>query len=64
MSNHEHFLQLFLRIIGTTSLTAAFFVFVPQAWLEAIHQQLAWATYRLRPSSATWRGPLPRFMRC
>ena len=40
MSNHEHFLQLFLRIIGTTSLTAAFFVFVPQAWLEAIHQQL------------------------
>ena len=40
MSNHERFLQLFLRIIGTTSLTAAFFVFVPGAWMDAIHQQL------------------------
>jgi hypothetical protein len=40
MSNHERFLQLFLRIVGTASLTAAFFVFVPDAWMDAIHQRL------------------------
>ena len=40
MSKHERFLQVFLRIIGTSSLTAAFFVFVPHAWMNDIHQRL------------------------
>ena len=40
MSNHEHYLKLFLRVLGTSSLTAAFFVFVPQAWMVSIHQRL------------------------
>jgi len=40
MPNHERFLQLFLRIIGTTSLTAAFFVFVPDVWMGAVHERL------------------------
>jgi hypothetical protein len=40
MSKHERFLQWFLRTIGGSSLTAAFFVFVPDAWMATIHQLL------------------------
>ncbi len=40
MSNHEPCLRLFLRVLGASALTAAFFVCVPDAWMDAIHQQL------------------------
>jgi hypothetical protein len=40
MSNHESLLKLFLRVLGTSALTAAFFVCVPDTWMDAIHQQL------------------------
>lgn len=40
MSKHEQLLRFFLRVLGTSALTAAFFVCVPDAWMDAIHQQL------------------------
>ena len=40
MSDHERYLKLFLRVLGTSALTAVFFVFVPDAWMDAIHQRL------------------------
>jgi len=40
MSRHEHFLRTFLRVLGTSALTAGFFVCVPDAWMDAIHQRL------------------------
>jgi len=40
MSDHERYLKLFLRGLGTSSLTAAFFVCVPDAWMDDIHQRL------------------------
>jgi hypothetical protein len=40
MSNNESLLKLFLRVLGTSALTAAFFVCVPDAWMDAIHRQL------------------------
>ena len=40
MTNHEYFLRLFLRIIGSTSLLAVFAVVMPYSWMNAIHQWL------------------------
>ena len=40
MSHNESLLKLFLRVLGTSALTAAFFVCVPDAWMDAIHRQL------------------------
>jgi hypothetical protein len=40
MSRHETFLRGFLRVLGASSLTAAFFVCVPDAWMDTIHQRL------------------------
>jgi len=40
MSDHERYLKLFLRVLGTSALTAVFFVFVPDAWMDEIHQRL------------------------
>jgi hypothetical protein len=40
MSNPEQSLKLFLRVMGTSALTATFFVFVPDSWMDAIHQRL------------------------
>jgi len=40
MSHNESLLKLFLRVLGTSALTAAFFECVPDAWMDAIHRQL------------------------
>lgn len=40
MTNHEHYLRLFLRTIGTTSLLAVFAVVMPSSWMNDIHQWL------------------------
>ena len=44
MPRHERFLRTFLRVLGTSALTASFFVCVPNAWMDAIHQQLGLGT--------------------
>ena len=38
--NHERNLCLLLRAVGSVALLAAFFVFVPFAWMAWIHQML------------------------
>lgn len=38
--NHEHFLKLFLRIIGAAALLALGAVIMPYSWMNAIHQRL------------------------
>jgi len=40
MTRQERFLKLIIRILGTGSATAAFFVVVPYTWMNAIHQWL------------------------
>ena len=40
MSNHEVILKGFLRVLGTSSLTAVLFVFAPHSWMDGIHQWL------------------------
>ncbi|MBL7144475.1 MAG: hypothetical protein ISS76_09605 [Phycisphaerae bacterium] len=40
MTNHERFLKVFLRIIGTVALTALGAVAMPYSWMDAIHQGL------------------------
>ncbi len=46
MSNHastnniEQLLKFLLRLMGTSSLFALVFVFVPHAWMDQIHAQL------------------------
>ena len=37
---NEQILVLILRLIGSVSLLAAIFVFVPYSWMNAIHQML------------------------
>jgi len=44
MTKPEWFLKLAIRILGTGSATAAFFVAVPYAWMNAIHQWLGLGT--------------------
>ena len=34
----EHYLSLILKIVGTMSLTAFVFVFVPHSWMSKLHQ--------------------------
>ena len=40
MTNQERFLQVLLRVIGTSGLLAIPFVVVPFSWMDAIHQGL------------------------
>jgi hypothetical protein len=49
MSNHEQSLKLFMRVLGTSALTATFFVFVPDAWMDDIHQRLGLGTLPSEP---------------
>ena len=44
MTKPERFLKILVRILGTGSTTAAFFVVVPYAWMDAIHQWLGLGT--------------------
>jgi len=44
MTSQERFLKVLIRILGTGSATAAFFVVVPYAWMNAIHQWLGLGT--------------------
>jgi len=40
MTGQDHFLRLFLRIIGTASLFAVVAVVMPYSWMNTIHQWL------------------------
>ena len=40
MTKQERFLQLLLRIFGSTMLLAVFFIMIPYPWMNAIHQWL------------------------
>jgi hypothetical protein len=44
MTRPERFLKLIIRILGTGSATVAFFVAVPYAWMNDIHQWLGLGT--------------------
>ena len=40
MSNHTMGLKWLLRVVGAMEMTAVFFIFVPFAWMQAIHEML------------------------
>jgi len=40
MTEQDHFLRLFLRIVGTASLLAFVAVAMPYSWMNAVHQWL------------------------
>ena len=44
MTSQERFLQVLLRVIGTSGLLAIPFVVVPYSWMDAIHQGLEMGT--------------------
>ena len=49
MTNHERFLKVFLRIIGTVALTALGAVAMPYSWMDAIHRWLGLGTLPADP---------------
>ena len=40
MNSYERFLKIFLRVLGTSAITAIIFVAAPYSWMDSIHRQL------------------------